>query len=177
LPHDFEIPLRFDRHTDRPDPRTLGLGIALAVTLSSGAQAQLTSPIGSSSQTSTQSATPSSSQATMAVPQTQSAGGYAPTVIEQPASDPREAIPAAMQGAAPRQSPKRRHRLRHQASSRLMSPSSRESRCAGSVRTAAARSRDFTLPGTTAIPGDYRLNPGDQLCSISPDPFRPRPCA
>ncbi|EGD60723.1 capsule polysaccharide export system periplasmic protein [Novosphingobium nitrogenifigens DSM 19370] len=146
-------------------PRTLGLGIALAVTLSSGAQAQLTSPIGSSSQTSTQSATPSSSQATMAVPQTQSAGGYAPTVIEQPASDPREAIPAAMQGAGPLSNPP-------EAPPPPAPPSEFEtyvSKLAGKpLRRFGSdlllpEARDFTLPGTTAIPGDYRLNPGDQL--------------
>lgn len=146
-------------------PRTLGLGIALAVTLSSGAQAQLTSPIGSSSQTSTQSATPSSSQATMAVPQTQSAGGYAPTVIEQPASDPREAIPTAMQGAGPLANPL-------EAPPPPAPPSEFEtyvSKLAGKpLRRFGSdlllpEARDFTLPGTTAIPGDYRLNPGDQL--------------
>jgi len=117
------------------------------------ALAQLASPVAT---TSTQSSAPASAQPAVSVPQTAAPAGFAATQIVSPPADPAEATaaPKPREPAPPPQpsafetylATLTGHPL-HRFGEQLLLP----------------EARDFTAPPTTAIPDDYRLNPGDTL--------------
>jgi polysaccharide biosynthesis/export protein len=138
-------------------PRLLLAAGTLA--LASTAQAQLASPLGSSSQTTTGAT--AQGQAGVAVPQGQSpasaATGYTPTVITQPAGD------AAAPGQPPRApEPAPRPTPPDEFETYVSKLADKPLRRFGSDLL-LPEARPFLLPGTSAVPDDYRLNPGDEL--------------
>lgn len=140
-----------------PPRHRFATGGLIAIAIATAAPAQLALPVGSGTGTSTSSATgTATAQTGIAIPQTQTTSGYQPAVIASPTADPREeTLPPAP--ARPNEPPKPGefeayvsdlvHKPMHRFGAELLLPDS----------------RDFTAPATTAVPGDYVLNPGDQL--------------
>ncbi|MET0307470.1 MAG: SLBB domain-containing protein [Sphingomonas sp.] len=134
--------------------------LAVALTLAPcSASAQLISPVGGTSQPGGTSEARSSAATQTAIPQPKDSPGFQPAVIDSPPADSDQAAPSAKPGET-------------EVTPRASAPSEFEafvSEAAGTpVRRFGAEllipgARDFSPPPTTAVPDDYRLNPGDQL--------------
>eukprot|EP01037_Dinobryon_pediforme_P010333 gene10333-10399_t len=134
------------------------IGGALVLSGVHPALAQLAMPVGGpAGQT-----LPSGPAAAATVQQAVPAAVFAPAVLEQPAADPREAIPAhdpphpAMPGPDPSLPPP--GEFEAYASTMAGEPLRRFG-----ADLLLPGARDFAAPPVAAVPDDYRLNPGDQL--------------
>lgn len=134
------------------------LAVALALT-PCPAFAQLMPPVGDGAQADAADAAGAAATQT-AIPKPQDTPPYQPAVIDAPPAIPDEAAPSPAKPATPLAAPA------------LTPPNEFEafvSEAAGvPVRRFGAElltpgARDFAAPPTTAVPDDYRLNPGDQL--------------
>lgn len=149
----------------KPVSRKFGaLGLILApLSLSQPALAQLASPVGQTTGQTSSSTSPQ--QAPVASQQFPATAGFSPTVLEQPAADPREALPlndpmrqimaagSRPEGTAPGPS---------EFEAYVSTVTGKPLRYFGS-ELLLPDAHDFAAPSTTAIPEDYRLNPGDVL--------------
>lgn len=121
------------------------------------ALAQLASPVAT---TSTPSSAPAgASQPAVSVPATAAPATFAPTQIASPPADPADASGAlAARPREPVPPPVAPSAFEAYVSQLVGHPLHRFGE-----QLLAPEARDFTAPATTAIPDDYRLNPGDQL--------------
>jgi polysaccharide biosynthesis/export protein len=140
-----------------------------ALALATAAQGQMVSPLGSSTQQSTTgTGGTATGQAGVAVPQSQSsasaATGYTPTVITQPVGDATGANPAqpAVPGQPPRAETPPHPAQPDEFEAYVSLLADKPLRRFGSDLL-LPEARPFLLPGTSAVPDDYRLNPGDEL--------------
>lgn len=142
---------------------TLGLIVA-QLCLSQPARAQLATPVGQTASQTSPSAT--GGQAAVVSQQTPTTPGFSPTVLEQPAADPRDAVPTTdparqVMAAAPAR-PGVQPPVPSEFEAFVSAAVGKPLHHFGS-ELLLPDARDFAAPPTTAIPADYRLNPGDVL--------------
>lgn len=121
------------------------------------ASAQMISPVAGPSRTGgTTERSPAATQT--AIPQPRESAGFQPAVIDNPSPDPSETITAAPDVPT--------------GTRRPAPPSEFELFVSEAAGTPVLRfgaelllpgGRDFTVPPTSPVPDDYRLNPGDQV--------------
>ncbi|WP_213979037.1 SLBB domain-containing protein [Sphingomonas sp. dw_22] len=134
-------------------PAPLAVALALAPC---PASAQLMPPVGGAAQAGTEERSPAATQT--AIPQPKDSPSFQPAVIDNSPEAPDDAAsPAKPAGAgAPHMAPA--NEFEAFVSEAAGTP---VRRFGAELLTPGAR--DFSTPPTTAVPDDYRLNPGDQL--------------